>query len=196
MFKKIIFTVCLISSLFVAHSALAQDVDKQLQSIGAYNSNVNENLSTGKLYVHRLTLNSPNSDAHSKIWGGLSKYQENANFYFELRDGLPILKKVIIVSEITNRQAYTDFLYDEQGVAMLCMYQHDIAKTTESASRYYYNNKRLIQVSRGTLEDTKYLKEAEFVTQDVQSGIEMLARAESFKKIFDAIVRVQAPTVK
>lgn len=195
MLKKIFFAFWLMSSLLIAQNSFAQqEVDKQLQSIGAYNSSVNENVSSGKLYVHRVTLNS--ADSGAKIWGGLSKYQEHANFYFELRDGLPILKKVIILSEITSRQAYTDFLYDEQGLAVLAMYQYDVTKTNDVASRYYYNNKRLIQVSRGTVADTKYLYEADFGTQDVQSGIEMLARAESFKKIFDSLVRVQAPTTK
>ncbi|MCC7222339.1 MAG: hypothetical protein IT273_01335 [Chitinophagales bacterium] len=202
MFKKILFICCLLAGMLSGMNVFAQDtpekqreaVDNQMTGIRNFNGTVNEAISANKLYTHRLTLNS--ADAGAKIWGGLSKYQENINFYFDLREGLPVLKKVIVLSEIASRQAYTDFLYDEQGNTSLCMYQYNVANATDAASRYYYYNKRLIHVAKGTIENTQYLYETDFGTQDVQSGIEMIARAESFKKIFDSLVRVQAPATK
>lgn len=202
MLKKIFFAFWLMNGLLFCTTTFAQDTpekqreaaDNQMGAIRKHNEIVNEGIAGNKLYTHRLTLNS--ADAGAKTWGSLSRYQENVNFYFELRDGFPVLKKVIILSEVASRQAYTDFLYDEQGNANLCMYQYDVTNSTEAASRYYYYNKRLIHVAKGPIEGTHYLYETDFGTQDVQSGIEMIARADSFKKIFEGLVRVQAPATK
>lgn len=160
---------------------------QQVESIARYNSKVNEDITNSKLFVHRVTLNSD-----SKIWGGLSKYQENADYYFEMRDGIAILKKIIITSSIANRTSYTDMLFDEQGNLAFGMYQRDIMATNEKPSRYYYFNKRLILVSRGD----ESFEEKDFTTEDVQGGIDMSQKADNFRKVFDAMARVQLPFSK
>ena len=157
---------------------------QQVESIARYNNKVNDDITSDKLFTHRLTLNSD-----SKIWGSLSKYQENADYYFEMRDGIAILKKIIVTTAVASRMSYTDLLFDEQGNLSFAMYQRDMTSTSEKPNRYYYFNKRLILISKG---DTSY-EEKDFTTEDVQGGIDVSQKADNFRKIFEAAARIQMP---
>lgn len=175
--------IILFSLIATSFGVQAQEtVDQQLQMITTQNNNVNTAIGEGKYYLHRLTINA-NSD---KVWGNISKYQENVNFYFDMRSGIAILRKVIVSADVTNRQSYNDYLFDESGNLWLSYSNYDIAKP-EKGSRNYYFNKQLISAYY----DEKSIDAKEFSTEDQQRGVEMMEKATAYKKAFDGLVRLQ-----
>ncbi len=120
-FRFLFFTFLAILSVSVSVQA-QETVDQQLQMITTQNNTINTAIGEGKYYLHRLTINA-NSE---KVWGNISKYQENVNFYFDMRNGLAILYKVIVSADITNRQSYNDYLFDESGNLWLAYANNDI----------------------------------------------------------------------
>ena len=161
--------------------------DAQMTSITNYNNNVNEMIADDKLHCHRLTLNS--NTGTNKIWGNVSKYEENVNCYFEIRDGLVILKKIVVSSNIASRSAYADYLYDESGNPAFCLDFHDVTSGTPP-SRYFYLDKQLIALTQNDMTVTK----ESFSTDNLNDGIEMMRKSLKYKDVFDALVRVQMPT--
>ncbi|MBK9458935.1 MAG: hypothetical protein KA783_00015 [Chitinophagales bacterium] len=180
-FRFLFFTFLAILSVSVSVQA-QETVDQQLQMITTQNNTVNTAIGEGKYYLHRLTINA-NSE---KVWGNISKYQENVNFYFDMRNGLAILRKVIVSADITNRQSYNDYLFDESGNLWLAYANNDIT-IPDKGARYYFFNKQLIN----TYYNEKSVEPKDFSTEDQQRGVEMLEKANAYKKSFDALVRLQ-----
>jgi len=183
------FLLCLLCGIFTVSNLVAQDAPPgnsgtQISSIGKYNETVNEAIARGDLFVHRVTLN---SSLGIKIWGNLSKYEETLNCYFEIRDGLVILKKVIIDGQIADRRTYADYLFDEQGNLTLAMISNNVLDTNAKPSRHYYLGKQLI----GLTQDDITYEAADFTTEMVNEGIEILNKGVNYKKMFDALIRVQ-----
>lgn len=192
MIKKATF-VYLLAVLSFTVFAFAQDNDAMIASISKYNDNVNADIAAEKLYSHRITLNTESTK--TRFWGKLSKYQENITCYFELRDGLSILKKVIILSDIADRQSYTDMLFDEAGNPTLVFYTNNLKNASGSNDRFMFANRKLIYYSTTKNTplgaETDSYDESNFETKHINDGLEMMTKAENYKKMFDAMARIQ-----
>lgn len=179
----------LISCFFATLSVSAQEtVDQQLQMITNQNGTVNGEIGEGKYYLHRLTLNA----GYDKIWGNVSKYQENINFYFDINNGQAVLRKVIVSADIANRQAYSDYLYDPiSGALWLGYTTFDVTKPEQSL-RYHFFNKQLISAYfDGKKEDATVI-----TTEDAQKGSDILEKANAYKKAFDTLIKLQVTPSK
>lgn len=179
-----LFAIWLMTCAFFATNTFGQ---AEAASINNYNSRVNDDIAAGRLYVHRITLNS--SDAAGKVWGSFSKYQETANCYFEMQENGPVLKKVIVFSEIAGRQSYSDYLYDAQGNPTLCMFHRNVTSTTELPHRCHYMGRKLLFIAHGDVSRS----EADLTTEDQQEGLDLLEKASNYKKVFEALAKVQMP---
>ncbi|OWY22194.1 hypothetical protein C7N43_22370 [Sphingobacteriales bacterium UPWRP_1] len=192
MLKKVSF-FCLLAVFAYSANAVAQSNDAMIASIAKYNDNVNADIAAEKLFSHRVTLNTESSK--TRLWGKISKYQENLTCYFEVRDGLTILKKIIILSDIADRQSYTDMLFDESGNPALVFYTNNLKNASSANDRYMYSNRKLIYFSTtkntelGAVTDS--YDESNFETKQINDGLEMMTKAENYKKMFDAIAKVQ-----
>lgn len=186
----VLFLFLLIGSI----TALAQD-DAMLSSVFKYNDNVNTEIAADRLYSHRLTINSESSKV--KFWGKFSKYSENVTCYFELKEGIVSLKKIIVLSDIADRQSYTDLLYDSNGNPSLVFYTNNLKNPGAANERYVFSGKKLIYYSTTKNTDlgavTDSYDETNFETKQINDSLEMLIKAENFKKLFEAIIQVQIP---
>ena len=182
----------LLFALFGSVPAFAQD-DAMLSSIFKYNDVVNGDIAADKLYSHRITLNS--ESAKVRFWGRMNKYSENVTCYFELKEGVISLKKIIILADITDRQSYTDLLYDANGNPSLVFYTNNLKNPGASNDRYVYSGKKLIYFSTTKNTDlgavTDSYDETNFETKQINDALTMLEKAENYKKAFDALVKVQ-----
>lgn len=171
------------------------DIDKQIASISAYNNDINTNINEEVFYSHRVTINSTGNKV--KFWGELSKYQENITYYFEVKNGVSTLKKVVILADVANRQSYTDFTYDDQGNLLLCYYNHDTKNNNSWYNRFYYYNKQLIiaQQSRnmpeGIYSDMFY--PSQFSTETLTDGINFLRKGDNYYNVFNSLIKLQQP---
>ncbi len=177
---------------FMSVPAFAQD-DAMLSSIFKYNDVVNGDIAADKLYSHRIRLNS--ESAKVRFWGRMNKYSENVTCYFELKEGVISLKKIIILADITDRQSYTDLLYDANGNPSLVFYTNNLKNPGASNDRYVYSGKKLIYFSTTKNTDlgavTDSYDETNFETKQINDALTMLEKAENYKKAFEALVKVQ-----
>jgi hypothetical protein len=184
--------IFLLFAVFMSVPAFAQD-DAMLSSIFKYNDVVNGDIAADKLYSHRITLNS--ESAKVRFWGRMNKYSENVTCYFELKEGVISLKKIIILADITDRQSYTDLLYDANGNPSLVFYTNNLKNPGASNDRYVYSGKKLIYFSTTKNTDlgavTDSYDETNFETKQINDALTMLEKAENYKKAFDALVKVQ-----
>ncbi len=184
--------IFLLFAVFMSVPAFAQD-DAMLSSIFKYNDVVNGDIAADKLYSHRITLNS--ESAKVRFWGRMNKYSENVTCYFELKEGVISLKKVIILADITDRQSYTDLLYDANGNPSLVFYTNNLKNPGASNDRYVYSGKKLIYFSTTKNTDlgavTDSYDETNFETKQINDALTMLEKAENYKKAFDALLKVQ-----
>jgi len=184
--------IFLLFAVFMSVPAFAQD-DAMLSSIFKYNDVVNGDIAADKLYSHRITLNS--ESAKVRFWGRMNKYSENVTCYFELKEGVISLKKVIILADITDRQSYTDLLYDANGNPSLVFYTNNLKNPGASNDRYVYSGKKLIYFSTTKNTDlgavTDSYDETNFETKQINDALTMLEKAENYKKAFDVLLKVQ-----
>ncbi len=184
--------IFLLFAVFMSVPAFAQD-DAMLSSIFKYNDVVNGDIAADKLYSHRITLNS--ESAKVRFWGRMNKYSENVTCYFELKEGVISLKKIIILADITDRQSYTDLLYDANGNPSLVFYTNNLKNPGASNDRYVYSGKKLIYFSTTKNTDlgavTDSYDETNFETKQINDALTMLEKAENYKKAFEALVKVQ-----
>ncbi|HRK27033.1 MAG TPA: hypothetical protein PK239_07050 [Chitinophagales bacterium] len=188
---KSVFTFVLF--LFFATALSAQDSDAMVSSITTFNNTVNADIASEKLFSHRITLNTESSKV--KFWGKMNKYTENATCYFELKDGGIVLRKVIILADITDRQSYTDILFDAEGNPSMFFYTNNTKNPNAQNERYYYGARKLIffSASRNTIDGavSDTYDETNFETKHINDGLSNYAKAENYKKLFDALVKVQ-----
>ena len=98
------FGLCIVCMVFFTVQANAQESnDATVKSIEDYNNGVNQLISQGELFYNRLNINTMN-----KVWGGMGNYSETLNFYFSLKNGEAVLKKIIVTRNILGKQIYAD----------------------------------------------------------------------------------------
>lgn len=180
--KNFVLLSCIIIAFITTGNVYAQDA--QIVSISNLNTAVHTAIEENRLFVHRVSLNS--TTGQDKIWPGFGKYKDNLTFYFDMENGRAILKKVIVTSDIIDRKAYADYMYDASGNLAMCFEVEDFLRPTADRSRYYFFNNKMLQLTVN--EDTK--DAASFTTDDVTTGVNTLEKGRAYKQLFDALVGV------
>lgn len=197
MIKKT-FLLLLIMLCTTSYAVYAQDdggpdakTQTMIKSIrDEFNVKVNADISDGTLYQHRVTLNS--SGGQAKVWGQLSKYEDNITCYFDIINDEIVLRKVIVFTNIASRRSYADYLFDSKGDPVMCMYHHDTNSPTVKPSRYFYAGKKALSVEEGDL----VVYANEFSTENLSTSTKMLQKAIYYANLFDAMIKVQVEPAK
>ena len=181
MIKKIIPIFLLLGGIF-ASDLQAQSVDAQISSISKLNDKVNDAITKREVYSHRVTLNS-----FSQIWPGLSKYKETFDCYFTVSGNEITLKKIIVLSEIANRQTYSDYLFDADGNAVMVLIDQNAVEPTSDKGRYYFMDRKMIHMNV----NGEGVYAEDFSTEDMQVGVDVFNKAIIYRNMFDSMVASQ-----
>ena len=162
----------------------AEERAKYLTDFHNYNSELNSELKSKKMFHHHIDVNENNASIPKA--GSMT---QDIDCYFVEKDGEFVVKKILVLTKKGSVSETKEFVFDYRGNGELAYYSYNenINKKDAEKISVYFDNKQLMYYAENGLVQPKN----NYGDEVFKKGIEVLNLSADYELMLNTIIRVQ-----